>query len=159
MGSGSPMVQKQTFGVEIAASSGDTAHLGPTADGASTQTRDQIQHIVLNGPGATAVPQQLNLSQVLIQNSSQFFLNWESPRGQPGESGKNGANNNQQYDWKKHVHNQPRGGRVEAMSKRQQIAEQEQQQKLVAEVFLLGKEIDSRQQHLAEHQDLFQCHG
>nr|CEL74465.1 TPA: hypothetical protein BN1205_075860 [Toxoplasma gondii VEG] len=153
---GLQMVQKQTFGVDIAASSGDTAHLGPTADGASTQTRDQIQHIVLNGPGATAVPQQLNLSQVLIQNSSQFFLNWESPRGQPGESGKNGANNNQQYDWKKHVHNQPRGGRVEAMSKRQQIAEQEQQQKLVAEVFLLGKEIDSRQQHLAEHQVLRQ---
>ncbi|CBZ53001.1 conserved hypothetical protein [Neospora caninum Liverpool] len=153
---GLQMVQSQTLGVDIATSSGEAVHQGLTANRANNQARAQSQHVVLNGSGTGAVPQQLNLSQVLIQNSSQFFLNWEQPRGQQGGSGTSSANADQQYDWKKHVQHQPGRGRREALSKQQQITEQKQQQKLLAEVFLLGKEVDSRQQHLAEQQKLRQ---
>lgn len=116
--------------------------------GQTPATQGQQQHVTWDPKEASSLPQQVNLSQVLIQNSPQLFLNWDQPAG--GQQGRTTAGNG--YDWRKHVHNQPGRKPRGAADVKELAVQRERQQALLIEVFALGRDIDNRQARLAEYQ-------
>ncbi|PFH33251.1 hypothetical protein BESB_084500 [Besnoitia besnoiti] len=145
-------VQNQVFGFDVGAP-GELLGEKLPSELPGGEVHVQSQQVFWNASGRTTTPQQVNLSQVLIQNAPQFFLNWDQPGGEK-QDGSDKAK--QQYDWRKHVQRRPSRSEAGAVSREQQLAERARERELLKDVFSLWLEVDSRQLRLTEQQKLRQ---
>ncbi|CAI9149296.1 unnamed protein product [Rangifer tarandus platyrhynchus] len=130
--------------------------------GSAPDVREQEQKVLWGGTGPDMqLPQRVNLSQVLIQNSAQLFFNQDKhqQRGNSTVKPNNESGGTGEYNWQQHVRGQPGRSDGEEQQREQEAQQerlQQEQQRLLDELFALGREIDKGQRLLRRYQTLRQ---